>query len=634
MTLLRAWPALRNLLARARRSRRAGTVAVMTAMSLPVILGSTGFTVDVGIWYEQQSALQAATDAGAMKAARDLASNPAVSAATLQSDAAAAANAASASQFNLTSANFTVTQLADHRQVQVGASIPGLGFFSKLAFLPQVTIRASSVAGVSYTTVSNQAVCYAFDSYNYLYSTGLGTIDTSHSAGIDPFKCGSPPSPPSAYNQYCGGGVLGCSLDLLNAGNLLLPFAFTVRNAGGAINANLLFSNVSQTLNNLLFAPATGTGSPTVFAQGSAACPANICTIPAGTYNGGITIGPGVTIDFTANAGSHTFLIENGDFVVSTQAQLSVLSDPNATFFMGGTNPGGFISETQVAFNVAPLNSGSLILTSSSTFTSSSIAGTQTSAPISAMPYAQQEAQTNGLLSTLGLPAQNLLGTNFESVIATCAQAASTCASPDNQQFIFQTTLLPSLGSVSALLPGLTAQDLLLNENEVSTTTVTSGLTIANGVATDWSQQETASSTLTNTQTVTNLLHTLGVPALLTGTVSPLLQGLLNLVVTNGNAPTQTASASGVVSGQASNGSPSCVGQNVVYSNTIAPGFGPGFSDILNSAGQNGAGGAVSTSDTITICGTSTVAAINPIGVNQVIVASSAAGSSTLSLLR
>jgi len=608
----------------------------MTAMALPVILGGTGFTVDVGLWYAQQSALQSATDAAAMKAARDLSTNPAVTAAVLESDAISAANAASGSQFNLSSANLTTTQLTDQRQVQVSAKVPGLGFFSKTLMTKQINISASSVAGVSYTLISTQATCYAFDSDNYLYSTGLGTIDTSHSAGIDAFKCGTPPNPPLAYNSYCGGGVLGCSLDLLNAGNLLLPFAFTLGTAGTTSNPNLLLSNVVQTLTTVLTAPVTGTGSPTVFGQGSAACPGNVCTIPAGTYNGGITIGPGVTIDFTASWGNHTFLIENGDFVVSTQDSLATLSDPNAVFYMGGANPGGYVAETQVAFNTAALNSGSLIMTSSSTFTSSSLAGTQTSAPISSMPYAQQEAETNGLLSTLGLPAQSLLGTNFESVISTCALAASTCGSPGNQQAIFQTTLLPSLGSVAALLPGLTASELLLNENEVSTTNVTSGLTIANGVATDWSQQETATSTLTNTQSVCNLLTSLHVPCtgLLAATVSPLLQALLNQVVTNGGAQTQTATASGVVSGQTSTGSPSCAGQNVLYSSTITPAFGPGFSNILNTAGVDSGSGAVTTSDTITICGSSPVAAINPIGVNQVMVASSAAGASTLSMLR
>jgi len=49
------------------RNRRAG-IAVMTALSLPVIVATGGFTVDVGIWDGQQTALQAATDAAAVKA--------------------------------------------------------------------------------------------------------------------------------------------------------------------------------------------------------------------------------------------------------------------------------------------------------------------------------------------------------------------------------------------------------------------------------------------------------------------------------------------------------------------------------------------------------------------------------------
>jgi Flp pilus assembly protein TadG len=611
------------------RSRRAG-IAVMTALSLPVIVATGGFTVDVGIWDGQQTALQAATDAAAVKAARDLAINPATPSATLAADALTAANEASGQQFSLTSGALTVSQLTDIRQVQVSAAIPAQHFFSQVLFPNGVTIRASSTAGIAYSTISSQATCYAVTGYTYLYSTGFGTIDTSHSSGIDPFKCGTPPTAPGAYNAYCGGGVLGCNLDVLGVGNALLPFAFQIGPNGGSGGLTPILGTVVQTLNNLLGGSAGGTPAMLTLTQGSALCPGNVCTIPAGVYNGGITFGPGLTINFQPNGTNNVFLIENGNLVINTQDTLQN-SDPSAVFFMGGATPGAYVAATQVQLNTAPINTGAIILTSKATFNSSSLIGTQTSAPLSSMPAAQQDALSAGLLSILGLPGQNLVGTNFISVIATCPQATSTCASPNTQPPLYQSTLLPSLGLLGQLVPNLTLAQLLSAEGESSTTTITSGITYGNGVPTDWTQQETATSTLTNTlQTLPSVLNNLGLSGLLYG---GLVQGVLNLIAPNESA-SQSFASSGVFTGQTSQATPSCAGQPVLYSQTITPNFGPGFTDILNTAGMSGATGSVTTSDTITVCGTAQVATINPITPGTTIVASTAGGASTITLLK
>jgi len=353
------------LCGRGLKYRRAG-IAFMVALSAPVLVGTAGFTVDAGFWYDQQSALQTATDAAAVKAARDLALNKATSSTTLESDAVAAANAATPQPLGLNSTNLTTTQLADSRQVQVSAVIPAGRFFSKVIYPFAVNLRATSVAGVSYSQISSQATCYAVNSYTYLYSTGFGTVDTSHSSGIDPFKCGSPPTPPGAYNAFCGGGVLGCSLDVLNAGNILLPFAFQIGGSGGL---SPVLGSVTQTLVNLLGGVSNMSATPLVLMQGSSQCPGNVCTLAAGVYTGGISIGPGLTVDFVANGSNHTFLIQNGDLAMSAQDTLSAASDASAVFYMGGTSPGAFIVTDQVQVNTAALNSGAILLTSTSTFT-------------------------------------------------------------------------------------------------------------------------------------------------------------------------------------------------------------------------------------------------------------------------
>jgi Flp pilus assembly protein TadG len=50
--------------------RRRGTVAVMTALMLPALLGAAAMAVDLGIWFRETERLQLAADAGAEGAAR------------------------------------------------------------------------------------------------------------------------------------------------------------------------------------------------------------------------------------------------------------------------------------------------------------------------------------------------------------------------------------------------------------------------------------------------------------------------------------------------------------------------------------------------------------------------------------
>jgi hypothetical protein len=607
---------------------RRGGVALIVGVCSPVLIGFTSFAVDASLWSAQRIALQSQTDLAAMKAASDLEINPATSAATLASDALAAANSAQAGQFKLVAADITVTQLTDQRQVKVSATVPGTKYFSQMLLPSAASISASSIAGVGYPVISNQATCYSIDSYTYLYSTGFGTIDTAHSSGIDPYQCSNPPSAPAVYNAYCGGGVLSCSLDLLSAGNYLLPFAIQIGPSGNAGNLNVVLAPVVNTLTALL-TNNTGGGSMTYVGPGSPQCSGSNCTISAGVYNGGLTIAPNMNVTF----GSGYYLIENGNLVISTQDTLASGSSSNAVFYFGGATPGGLVEATQVKLNTAPINAGSIIFTSQSTFTSSSLIGTQTSAPLSAMAYAQSAAETQGLLSVVGLPGQNLVGTNFESTVSTCPQATSTCTSAQNESAVFQSTPLPALGLLSTLVPNISLLNLLSNEGETSTTTVTSAVTIKNGVPTDWQQSETASSTLTNVlQTVPNVLKSLGLSDPL-GVLSPLIQTVLNEIAPN-ETNSQSETASGVFSGQTSNGAPSCNGQTTLYSATIAPNFSPGFSDILNVSGANGANGGLTTSDTVTVCGNSPTASVNLIGSGTTLTNAYAAGASTVMLLQ
>jgi Flp pilus assembly protein TadG len=629
---------LAGMFRRPHMADRRGTVAVAVALSMPALIGFAGFAVDVSMWYTQHISLQTAADAAAIKAASDLNFNPAITHAQLVSDALAAANAALNHQITLSSSAIAIPALtAGQRQVSVTLTIPAQKFFTNVQPFSYLSnsISTSSSAGIGYKNISTRATCYSVDSFTYLYSTGVGTVDTAHSSGIDPYQCNNPQSAPRAADSFCGGGVLGCNLNILDLGGILLPFAIQLGSSGTAGSINVATAPAINTLTALLSA-ATGPGSMTTVGPGTPYCtgtpPSSVtCTVPAGVYNGGLTIQPNVTVNFTAGAGgSNYFVIENGNLVMSTQATLGTVS-PNNVFYFGGSTPGAFVEATQVMLNTAPIDNGSITLTSTSTFSSSSIVGTQTSAPLSAMADAQTQAAHNGLIAAVGsgtvlgsAPMQNLVGTNFESEIATCPQATATCAAtqPGSNSTIFQYTLLPSLGIVSSLGLNFSALNALTKEGETSSTVITSGVTFKNGVATDWRQEETANSSLTN---ILGAVRSLLGPLQLLSLLSPIANSQTN--------SQDTGAYAGVFPGQTSTGAPSCATGNL-YSNTITPNFSPGYSDILDSSGDNGTVGAVTTQDVINICGTSETNAVNLIGAGTQLANSLAASASTVVLLQ
>lgn len=645
-------------------NRRAG-IALMVGLSLPFLIGAAGFATDSAFWFAQHTALQSAADAAAVAAARDLETNPGVATTTLESDAVEAANSASSNQFGLTTSGLTVTVLTgDSRQVEADATAPAKLFFSPVAHMGNFNIHTRAVAGVAYSLISTQASCQALDSFTYIYSTGFGTMETAHSAGIDPYTCGQaamvPPLPGSAF---CNSGVLSCSLSSVtnalgvNVGASLLPLAFQVEpnNYNGSNGTLLALSSVLGTITSLLGgATSTSTGAPAVFQQGSLSCPANVCTIPAGVYPGGIVIGPGVTFNFATNGsglGNNYFLLLNGNLVISTQAVLGSGTN-NFTFFMMGATPGAYVAETQVQLNLAPVSQGAVSFVSTASLKYSSLLGMQISAPLPSMPYAEQQAASMGLLGSLGLPGGNLLGANYMSVASVCTQATSLCTTPLNVQGpAYQTALVPSLNSVSSaaavlnlvnglgLTPLTTAAGWLLNSSgETSSTSFTSNIAIANGMPTDWAQTEAQTEALSNSPAPLSLLGAL------LGWILPDLQTVSSYLTGSGSSGGNAGSsnASGVFPGQiSSGGATGCVsGMANLYTGTspIAPGFGPVFTNLVGSGTSTPAQGqtlALSTSDSISVCGTeSRAVSIAQILPGQSMTYATAAGASTLALLK
>ncbi|WP_284258599.1 TadE/TadG family type IV pilus assembly protein [Acidocella aquatica] len=186
---------------------RRGAVALIIALTAPLLIAATGLAVDVGYWYQQQDTLQSATDAAALAAATTNAattinqttSYSVTDSTTAEPYAVTAANNASNSQFGLTPSTLTLTYtpgiLSNGTTIstwQASATIPRASFFSRvkgmgLAGLLPGTQSASASAVVKTVTTTTGGSCLLS-----LGTAGQSTIGNLTSNGnnlVDAFGC-------------------------------------------------------------------------------------------------------------------------------------------------------------------------------------------------------------------------------------------------------------------------------------------------------------------------------------------------------------------------------------------------------------------------------------------------------------
>ncbi len=137
------------------RERSAG-VAIIVALSTPLLLGFVGLAADASFWFQNQETLQSAADAGAIAAGKANATYGDTTTATAEPFALAAANNASHQQFNLTTATLTLTAGAPFvsnagktaTPWTVTATIPRNVFFSAVLGAVSGTQSASATVAV------------------------------------------------------------------------------------------------------------------------------------------------------------------------------------------------------------------------------------------------------------------------------------------------------------------------------------------------------------------------------------------------------------------------------------------------------------------------------------------------------
>jgi Flp pilus assembly protein TadG len=177
-----------RLAARWFHDRRAASTLVV-ALALPVLLGCTGLSVDIGYWFQQAETLQSATDAAALAAATADAKYGDTTAASVEPFAVAAANNASNGEFGFTSASLTVTagnaaQENDGQTVTgftATAHVPRGSFFSAASGLGPAAgyIGASAQADVVSTPEPYCLITTNSSAQSSIYANGSSKIESS-----------------------------------------------------------------------------------------------------------------------------------------------------------------------------------------------------------------------------------------------------------------------------------------------------------------------------------------------------------------------------------------------------------------------------------------------------------------------
>ena len=195
---------------RLRHMRRdeGGSVLVMIAILLPVMLGMAALAIDVAGWYQTRRQLQSAADAAALAGMQDL-----------PTSATASTDAQNYVIKNASGAGTTVTTPfnSDSNQIKVTVTKSYPSIFGGLLGLGSVQISASAVAKKTGTGSSKSALFASNTACGgtngvYIVSNNVNVIGGTHSNGNLYLNANNDQLGPTSY-----GGPNGCSYS--NYGN-------------------------------------------------------------------------------------------------------------------------------------------------------------------------------------------------------------------------------------------------------------------------------------------------------------------------------------------------------------------------------------------------------------------------------
>jgi Flp pilus assembly protein TadG len=300
-------------------ARRAG-VAMIIALSAPLLIAGTGLSVDVGYWYEQQESLQSAADAAAIAAATADLKYSVTSGTAAEPFALAAANNATNGQFGLTSAAVILTPNSSTAPTswQASIKIPRGSFFSRVKGLglpgvPTGTQSASASAAVVQASGSGGCLLTADD------------IDVTGGAVIKATNCGVVSNDTSCPSMTVSGSGMIVGTSVSTAANC-------VATAGG--------SQTTSTTRGSGYIGTAETGTPDNGSTNTVTLNAGQASDPlAGMNSGNVELwNPGWTVP---TAPTETRTLEDGGSVTGSPSNPTSSSLANIGECDTGSTPSG-----------------------------------------------------------------------------------------------------------------------------------------------------------------------------------------------------------------------------------------------------------------------------------------------------
>jgi Flp pilus assembly protein TadG len=287
--------------------QRRGTVAVLTALAMPALMGSAGLAIDVGIWYREGVRLQLAADAGAMGAARLLSSSTTTSA-------------------------YQAAALIEVNGVTGGASIGTVtltstpdSYFTRAIGITASTITASATASGKTTSPAGCVLA--------LSTTASQAIKVDNQGSIVANGCGIFSNSSAAQSIYLNSGTISSSVSIGARGGVVKS------NSG----SNTLYTPPGTSPSSNVATPETDPLSGTT-TPNPGSCDYNNLSdtnyqstpylLTPGVYCGNTTIGGNGSSDTFAPG---IYYIVNGTLTFNNA---NVTSAPGVTFVLAGSSPG------------------------------------------------------------------------------------------------------------------------------------------------------------------------------------------------------------------------------------------------------------------------------------------------------
>lgn len=329
------WPlqhSLRSLLPFSRRLLRndLGSAAMLTALSMPVMIGFGALAIDVGNWYSQKRELQTAADAAAMAAGITRYRNSSANQSALET-AASADVAANGFENNITSLTDSSALLAIHRPptsgnymgqstaIEAVLSQRQQLLFARYFVADPVTVQVRAV--VNSNTLGG-ACLLALEQVNTDALSATGNMN------MNLVKCGIASNSNSSTASMYENGSASITTEYVH-------LAGALDQQNGSLNSPSVVQNGPRVGDPYRDVSTPTTSGPTQ--SDPSVKPNQSATLDPGTY-------PGMTLQGTANLNPGTYVINGGTLTIDSKATVSgsgvtfVLANNATVKINGGAN--------------------------------------------------------------------------------------------------------------------------------------------------------------------------------------------------------------------------------------------------------------------------------------------------------